>query len=200
MKLVTTFLVTASCLCFGSIVGCSRSSSNGQPAPVASAQPGNNQTTRSSVAPTVSGEGAGEQASESASAGQATDELHTPPKGSAERQAIMDGLREEYRENRNSDGKPYRGNITFVVNYLKVHDGWAWVYADPTSSDPRDQFGENSGFLLHREDGEWKVMNLPPMVDDPDEPENLGYPSPRDIERIKKMYTSIPTDIFPKEQ
>jgi hypothetical protein len=134
-----------------------------------------------------------------AAAGQAVDELHTPPKGSAERQALMDGLREEYKEYRNTDGKPYRGNITFVVKYLKVHGGWAWVYAEPQSSDQHDHFGENSGFLLHREDGQWKVMNVPPMIDDPDDPENLGYPSPQDIERIRKMYPSIPTDIFPEE-
>ena len=200
MKLTTTLLVTASCLCFGSIAGCSQSKSSGQPTSAASAQPGNGQTTRTSVAPTVLGEGAPVQATGSAPADQATDELHAPPKGSAERQAIMDGLREEYKERRNSDGKPYRGSITFVVNYLQVHNGWAWVYADPKSSDPRDQFGENSGFLLHKEDGEWRVMNLPPMVDDPDDPENMGYPSPKDIERIRKMYPSVPTDIFPKEQ
>jgi hypothetical protein len=197
MKLVKTFLVIAGCLC---CAGCSPSKSSGQPASAAPAQPGNGQAVQPIAMPTNSVTGAEESASGAGTEGQTTEELHTPPKGSTERQAIMDGLREEYRENRNSDGKPYRGNITFVVNYLKVHDGWAWVYADPTSSDPRDQFGENSGFLLHREDGKWKVMNLPPMVDDPDDPENLGYPGPRDIERIKKMYTSIPTDIFPKEQ
>jgi hypothetical protein len=52
---------------------------------------------------------------------QARDQLHTPQRGSAERQAIMDGLREEYKENRDPDGKPYRGKLTFTVNYLKVH-------------------------------------------------------------------------------
>jgi hypothetical protein len=200
MKFIKTFLVIVSCLCFGSLAGCSPSKSSGQPTPTASAQPGNDQTTQTAAPPLTSGEGAEGQASVSATAGQTMDELHTPPQGSAERQALMDGLREAYKGSRNSDGKPNRGSITFVVNYLKVHSGWAWVYAEPRSSDPNDQFGENSGFLLHQEDGQWKVMKLPPMVDDPDDPENLDYPAPRDIERIRKMYPSIPADIFPKAQ
>jgi hypothetical protein len=199
MKLITSALVIVSCLCFKSIAGCPLTEYCGQPIPAASSQLGINQA-RPFSAPAISGSGAEEQAIEIAFAGQATDELHMPAKGSAERQAIMDGLREEYKERRNSDGRPYRGRITFVVNYLQVHNGWAWVYADPNSTDPKDQFGENTGFLLHKEDGQWRVMNLPPMVDDPDDPENLGYPSPKDIERIRKMYLSVPTDIFPKEK
>jgi len=130
---------------------------------------------------------------------QGRDQLHTPEKGSAERQAIMDGLREEYKENRDPDGKPYRGKLTFIVNYLKVHNGWAWVYADPQSSDSRDRFGENSGFLLHYEGGQWKVMNLPPRSDDPNAPEPLDYPTRKDVESIKRMYLSIPVDIFPSQ-
>lgn len=127
---------------------------------------------------------------------QTRDQLHTPEKGSPERQAIMDGLREEYKENRDPDGKPFRGKLTFTVNYLKVHNGWAWVNADPQSSDPKDRFGENSGFLLHYEGGQWKVMNVPPPADDPNDPEHLDYPGRKDIEGIKRMYPSIPTDIF----
>src|SRR5437660_548703 len=46
------------------------------------------------------------------------DELHTPAKGTDERQAIMDAL---------------RGNqqVVFQVNYLKVHNGWCWVDTTP---------------------------------------------------------------------
>lgn len=195
MKPVTTFLIIVSCLCFSFIVGCSTSRSTGQPTPTPSAQSGDAQ-------PAVAGptKQTNEQASQMASgSGKVTDDLHTPPQGSAERQALMDALREEYRTRRDSDGKPYRGNITFVVNYLKVHNGWAWTYAEPRSSDPNDQFGENSGFLLQLEDGRWKVMNLPPMIDDPDDPENLDYPTRKDVERIRKMYPSVPTDIFPRQ-
>ncbi len=126
------------------------------------------------------------------------DRLHTPPEGSAERKALMDALRRHWQTTRNpGDGRPYRGKITFHVGYLKVHDGWAWVYSNPHSSDPGEGFPENSGFLLHLKEGRWKVMNMPPMDDNQDG--NLD-PSPKDIERIRKMYPPIATDIFPTQK
>ena len=126
------------------------------------------------------------------------DRLHTPPEGSAERQALMDGLRRHWQSTRNpGDGRPYRGKITFHVGYLKVHHGWAWVYADPRSSDPGEGFPENSGFLLHLTADRWQVMKMPPMDDDQD---GSLDPSARDIERIRKMYPSIATDIFPNQR
>src|ERR1700704_2095715 len=77
------------------------------------------------------------------------DKLHTPPEGSAERVAILDGLRRHWQVARNpDDGRAYRGKITFHVGYLKVHNVWAWVYADPHSSLPKEPFPEHSGFLL----------------------------------------------------
>jgi hypothetical protein len=126
------------------------------------------------------------------------DKLHTPPEGSAERTAILDGLRRHWQTTRNpDDGKTYRGKITFHVNYLKVRDGWAWVYSDPRSSAPKESFSENSGFLLHLKAGRWEVMKLPPMDDNGDGASN---PSPADLERIKKMYPSVATDIIPVEK
>jgi hypothetical protein len=129
---------------------------------------------------------------------QITDELHTPAKGSPERQAIMDALRSLFDDRRNPSYEPHRGTLTFVVSFLKVHNGWAWVNADPRSSDPGDSFGENSGFLLQAQNEKWKVMALPPMVDDPDDPENLDYPSAKDVEKIKRKYPTVPRDIFPR--
>jgi hypothetical protein len=126
------------------------------------------------------------------------DKLHTPAEGSTERTAILDGLRRHWQTTRNpDDGKPYRGKITFRVNYLKVHNGWAWVYSDPRSSAPKERFPENSGFLLHLKAGRWDVMKLPPMDDNGDGAFN---PSRADLERIKKLYPSVATDIIPVEK
>ena len=126
------------------------------------------------------------------------DKLHTPAEGSAERTAVLDGLRRHWQTTRNpGDGKTYRGKITFHVNYLKVHNGWAWVYAEPRSSLPKEGFPENSGFLLQLKAGRWEVMKLPPMDDNGDGAFN---PSPADLERIKKMYPSVATDIIPIEK
>src|SRR5437016_12827560 len=75
------------------------------------------------------------------------DKLHTPPEGSAEQVAILEGLRRHWQTTRNpDDGKTYRGKITFHVTYLKAHNGWAWVYAEPRSSSSKERFPENSGF------------------------------------------------------
>lgn len=110
----------------------------------------------------------------------------------------MDALREAFDNPRSGYYQPHRGSIVFVVNKLNVHNGWAWTYAEPRSSDAGDSFGENSGFLLHQEGEQWKVMKLPPMVEDQNDPENLDYPTRKDVERIRKVYPSIATDIFQK--
>ena len=137
--------------------------------------------------------------SETAKAGnEINDQLHTPAKGTEERQAIMDALRAEFDNRQGSYYHPHRGAITFVVNLLRVHNGWAWMSGYPQSSDPQDSFGEYSGFLLHSVSGQWSVMSLPPMVNDPNDPENLDYPSRKDIEKIKQKFPNVATDIFPK--
>jgi hypothetical protein len=126
------------------------------------------------------------------------DKLHTPAEGSTERTAILDGLRRHWQTTRNPDtGKPYLGKITFKVNHLKVHNGWAWVYAEPRSSLPKEGFPENSGFLLQLKAGRWEVVKLPTMDDNGDGAFN---PSPADVARIKKMYPSLAADVIPVEK
>jgi hypothetical protein len=127
-----------------------------------------------------------------------TDKLHTPAQGSAERRAILDGLARHWRTVRNpDDGRNYKGKITFHVNYLKVHSGWSWVYAEPRSSLAKERFPENSGFLLHRNAEHWEVMKLPPMDDNGDGAFN---PSPADLAKIRKMYSTVATDVIPVEK
>ena len=127
-----------------------------------------------------------------------SDKSRTPAEGSAEREAILEGLRRHWQNVRNpDDGRTYRGKITFRVNYLKLHNGWAWVYAEPHSSLSKERFPENSGFLLHRNAGRWEVMKLPPMDDNGDGAFN---PSPADVERIRKMYPTVAADVIPVEK
>jgi hypothetical protein len=110
---------------------------------------------------------------------------------------MMDALRTAFDDRSSGYYTPHRGRIVFIVDYLKAHNGWAWTYAHPTSSDKSDTFGEYSGFLLHQEGGQWKVMKLPPMVKDPNDPENLDYPSRKDVEKIRQQHPNAPADIFP---
>ncbi|MDQ3818094.1 MAG: hypothetical protein M3362_10415 [Acidobacteriota bacterium] len=197
MKLIT--FVAAACLCLVALTACSKSKLNGQA--TASPQPGSDNVAQASANKSPSTEESPIQTSEQtgetqSGQGEVADPLHTPPKGSPERQAIMDAMREDFNDRSSPTYQPHKGQITFVVNYLKVHNGWAWVYATPQSSDPRDSFGENNGVLLHRENGKWRLMALPPMVEDPNDPENLDYPTPKDVQRIKQKYPSMPTDII----
>jgi len=193
--LLKTFLLILACSCLACEAGCSLGKSRqakAQNLNQAAPQDGNQTTARSD-----------EPASADSSGGQTvpaeiSDELHTPERGSEERQAIMDALRASLDNHQSPYYQPHRGTITFVVNVLKVHNGWAWMNGYPQSTSSQDSFGEFSGFLLHSENGKWSVMSLPPMVNDPDDPENLGYPGRRDVEKIRQKYPKIATDIFPK--
>jgi len=193
-----TIITAALVFSLGTIGGCSLSKSVPETTPVTSARPNNTNAGLSDVSGNARDKSKTSFGDASPSNNELNDQIHTPPKGSTERQAIMDGLRDEYNDRGSPVFQPHSGDLTFVVNFLKVHNGWAWIYAEPHSSDPRDSFGENSGFLLHLDNGKWKLMALPPMLDDPDDPENLDYPSTKDVKEIKQKYPSAPTDIFPQ--
>ncbi|HSP62115.1 MAG TPA: hypothetical protein VLQ90_03945, partial [Pyrinomonadaceae bacterium] len=203
LKLTTTFLLLAGSLSLSCMTGCSlaaRKSAEALPSPSPSSQRDADHHVASpgSAAPSTAESTEPEPSEPATASSEVSDQLHTPEKGSLERQGMMDALRDEFNDRRSPDYQPHRGSIIFVVNYLKAHNGWAWTYAEPHSSDTSDSFGENSGFLLHQEGGQWKVMRLPAMVNDPNDPENLDYPTRKDVERIRRMYPLIPTDIFPK--
>jgi hypothetical protein len=203
LKLITALLLLAGSLLLSCMTGCSLAgikSANTQPSPSQSAQrDADRHPTSSGSATPSTAESIEPQPSEPTTASSAvSDQLHTPEKGSLERQGMMDALRDEFNDRRSPSYQPHRGSIIFVVNYLKAHNGWAWTYAEPHSSDTSDSFGENSGFLLHQEGGQWKVMRLPTMGNDPNDPENLDYPSRKDVDRIRQKYPTAPTDIFPK--
>jgi hypothetical protein len=184
------------CLCFGALSGCSLATKSGKPSssPTPASQHDSEPTAGHAEAPST----ANDKSSAPADANEVVDELHTPAKGTDERQAIMDALREEFNNRQGSFYTPHRGAITFVVNRLQVHLGWAWMNGYPQSSDPQDSFGESSGFLLHLQGGRWSVMRLPPMVNDPNDPENLDYPSRKDVEKIRQKFPTAPADIFSK--
>lgn len=113
-----------------------------------------------------------------------SDELHTPEKGSAERQAIMDAL---------------RGNqeVVFQVNFLKLHNGWCWVDTTPLDKQGRAT-AEGGPNLLHLESGRWKVLDLSKVPDDPNDPLGPEDASPTYLKNVMKTFPGVPRDIFPK--
>jgi hypothetical protein len=121
---------------------------------------------------------------------QKKDSLRTPATGSAERKAIMDSLRGNFKEQAGSQ-------VTFKVHYIKVHNGWAWVDVTPLD-DKGKAVAEGGPSLLHYEAGSWKVMDLPELPEDPDDPMPAEDASPRFIKAAQKKYQTLPADIFPK--
>lgn len=193
-----TGLLATCCLCLSVVSGCSLAgmkSGNPSASPTPTSQHDSGPTAGRADVPSPENEKKSETQS---TTNDITDDLHTPAKGTPERQAIMDALRAEFDNRQGSFYTAHRGAITFVVNRLAVHNGWAWMNGYPQSSDPQDSFGEYSGFLLHSQDGKWGLMRLPPMVNDPNDPENLDYPSRRDVEKIRQKFPTAPSDIFAK--
>lgn len=109
---------------------------------------------------------------------------HIPAAGSAERQAILDALRAD------QDAK-------FKVHYIKVHDGWCWIDTTPLDKEghPTAEGGPN---LLHLENGQWKVMDLSTVPEDPKDPLGAEDASPGFVKNLIKTFPGVPRDIFLK--
>jgi hypothetical protein len=109
--------------------------------------------------------------------------LHTPAMGSAERENILDALR---------DGQ----DVRFKVHFFKVHDGWCWIDTTPLdkAGKPTAEGGPN---LLHLEDGKWKVMDLSKVPEDPKDPLGPEDASPGFVKNLMKTFPGVPHDIFP---
>ena len=174
-------LLSIAALCLAVTIACNRSASNKETTNPAQL---NNAKTEAPVVAATSKDSAARSAEAPKDSAQIQDDVHTPEKGSAERQAIMDAL---------------RGNqqVVFQVNYLKVHNGWAWVDTTPLDKSGKAT-AEGGPNLLHLEDGKWKVMDLGKVPDDPNDPLGPEDASPAYVKNVMKTFPGVPKDIFPK--
>lgn len=124
--------------------------------------------------------------------GQAKDLPHTPAKGSPERQAIMDALRENFKTDTGA-------TVIFQVHYLKVHNGWAWTDVTPLD-DKSKPVAEGGPALLHYEKDKWAVIDLSTVAADPDDPLGDQDASPGFIKNLRQKYPAVPIDIFPRQR
>ena len=113
---------------------------------------------------------------------------YTPPKASAERKAILDA----YREARKQPGEDATKAIVFVVDYMKVHRGWAWITVTPQSPGG-DQKYESESALLHKEDGQWKVKARQSSEEGDEDSDDKTF-----FRKLKKRFPSMPPDILPR--
>ncbi len=113
--------------------------------------------------------------------------LHTPAPGTTERKAILDTMRAQH---------PDLGNIVYVVGYLKVNQGWAWLSAAAQSRDGRNHY-EGEQALLHRTHGHWKVVEMRPggeeCASNPACANDQQY-----FKKLKTQHPSVPMNIFPR--
>lgn len=116
---------------------------------------------------------------------QTVDKFHTPPQKSVERQTILDAMR---------DGQ----TIIYQINYLKVHNGWAWIDATPLDAKTKKPTAEGGASLLHLENGKWRVMDLSSVPEDPNDPMGAEDASAIFVRNLRRTFAGCPADIFPK--
>ncbi|MGQ9688019.1 MAG: hypothetical protein ACUVXF_04415 [Desulfobaccales bacterium] len=111
---------------------------------------------------------------------------YTPPAGSAERQAIIKALRQKLYS-------LHQVEAIFEVDYLKVHQGWAWIHASPRSRDGRQHY-EPVYALLRQEGGHWQVVKFP--CTEEDNPDCVGHPG--FFQKLRARFPGAPRGIFPQ--
>jgi uncharacterized protein YceK len=107
---------------------------------------------------------------------------HTPPDGSAERNAILQATHHAL-------ARQGRKNLVLVVPYLKVHDGWAWIQINPQSADGKQHYEPQSG-LLQEKTKKWTLLEWMPAEE--------GTDYKKYFKNLKAKYPSAPPDIFPQ--
>ena len=107
---------------------------------------------------------------------------HTPPDGSAERNAILQAVHQAL-------ARQGRKNLVLDVPYLKVHNGWAWIQVNPKSADGRQHYESQSG-LLQQTANNWKLLEWMPAEE--------GTDYAKYFQKLKAKYPSAPPDIFPQ--
>lgn len=109
----------------------------------------------------------------------------TPAPSASVRKAVLDCVREELR-------RMHGLEAVFVVQHLKVKDGWAWIHVRPLSADGLQHY-EDVAALLTMKDGDWTVAEIPCMeVDNP-----ACLDSPEFFAGLRKRFSQMPTAILP---
>ncbi len=113
------------------------------------------------------------------------EDAYTPAKGTLERQDILDAVRAEVYKMLNVE-------VIFVVKYLKVYNGWAWIHALPQSVDGQEHY-EDILALLYSTNGKWKVIEIPCVEEEnPDCITSESY-----YDRLRERFPELPECILP---
>jgi len=111
------------------------------------------------------------------------EDAHTPPFGSAERKSILNAMRADILDKLDLQ-------VVFVVKWLKVKDGWAWVETDPQSPDGKDRY-EPFLALLKKENQVWIVAEVPALEEDSPPVDDAFF------KELLERFPGVPEEIFP---
>ena len=112
------------------------------------------------------------------------DRAHTPHRGSTEEQSILKSLH-------------IPQSVYIQVNYLKVHQGWAWADVTPLDGH-RKPVAEGGTNLVHLKSGHWTAFDLSKVPADPNDPMGAEDASAGFVKNLRKQFPGVPADIFPK--
>lgn len=123
--------------------------------------------------------------------------VRTPPKGSPERDAIMNVMRFDfYKDKQKARENPEK--ILFVVHHLKVKDGWACANVTPTRNGK--EVAEPRWAVLKESKDGWGEIDyfekLRPFAREADTLDALDM-SRRTIQRLLPKLPGCPLEIFP---
>jgi len=111
--------------------------------------------------------------------------LTTPPAGSWERKLILDALRSRIKGSHGLE-------VVFVVEHLKIKDGWAWVHTLPQDRDGSNRY-EDVSALLRKHGAIWEVAELACTEVDNDQ----CLTNPEYFKLLKQRFPGMPTEILP---
>jgi hypothetical protein len=130
----------------------------------------------------------------------AEQDVHTPPPGSPERQAIMDVMRLDFYSGDAAAAHRNVKGVLFNVRYLKVHGDWALVCVDPVNADGKE-IAESRWGLLRRNAGQWSDAKyfdaIRPYPSEEAAQEALDMTAST-IRKIWERFPDAPKDIFPE--
>ena len=106
----------------------------------------------------------------------------------SQRKAILNTVRQQIKAEHHLD-------VIFVVRYLKVKKGWAWVHLLPQSRDGKNHY-EDISALLHQNSNVWYIAEIPCA----EEEDPACITNPRYFLDLHKRFPGIPMEIFPKEE
>jgi hypothetical protein len=125
--------------------------------------------------------------------------VHTPARGSPEREAIMDVMRLDFYSGDATAAHRNAKGVLFTVRFIKVHGDWALACVDPVNAAGKE-IAESRWGLLYRREGRWSDANYFDAIRPYPSEESAQDALDMTASTIRKIWRALPNapkDIFP---